>query len=384
MSLAIIIRTFISWEIHQLRRLLISSLLLLLLFAQGAIFALAQDQTNSSLTDSLNRPVSSGINSAVTNPDSDSARSGKARPETFKLFAGVSHKEMLPEASVALKPHLDRQQKPSLKVYESANAPRLYPLVESAQIHQENLSAQVAQTAPVMTAPRSNVLAARTSATQSYIPSFGVARETVERTPEPARPQQHYRVDWFMLPNWMAGVWLKDGDMTTSVTDLQTGVSSTQNEWTPNRLEATWGHQQDAEGNYWHANVLPSERDGSSAGKLVRFLLLARQCESSSPQQMVTRTHYIVSESNPWNNQPLDTFQQESLNHYALNSQGQLLNSSSNRVFSYQGTPIREGHLVSQFAKIKQFTPVASLNGFDLRASLNDYLESHSLGHLRK
>lgn len=172
--------------------------------------------------------------------------------------------------------------------------------------------------------------------------------------------------------------------MTTGVTDLRTGVSSARNEWEENKLQAVWGHQQDAQGNYWHVNLLPSERDGASSGKLVRFITVLQQCVTSSSQQLITRTHYVVSESNPWNNQPIDTFQQESFNHYAPAAQNQLVNSSSNRVFTYAGEPGRDGSLVSQFAKIGPFTPVATLNGVDLRASLNEYLQSHALGHLKK
>lgn len=173
----------------------------------------------------------------------------------------------------------------------------------------------------------------------------------------------------------MAGTWLKEGDMTTKVIDLRTGRESDLNEWTPNRLQASWGHQIDSAGNVWHANLLPSERDGVSEGRAVRFVTVAQSCLETNQQGVVTRTHYIVSESNVWNNQPIDNFQQESLNHYYL-SGATLVNSSSNRVFSYRGQPMREGHLESKFQKTGQFAPVASLNGFDLRAALNDYLQS--------
>lgn len=304
-----------------------------------------------------------------TNSGSDSVRPGTVTTSSsFKLFAGVSHQEELPHVHEALKPHLERRQKTAQSVQAAPTSV---------------IAAQIARKAPMPTAG-TPPLAAQTAFTQPYMPAFGVARLTAQRSEEVPRPAHHYSIQWFMIPSWMAGVWQKDGDMTTSVTDLRTGRNSTQNEWTENRLQATWGHQQDAQGNYWHVNMLPSERDGMSAGKLVRFVTVNQACESSSPAQLLTRTHYVVSESSAWNHQPLDTFQQESLNHYALSAQQQLINSSSNRVFTYQGEPVREGHLVSQFVRVAPFKAVASMNGIDLRASLNEYLQSHPQGNLRR
>lgn len=347
-----------------MRRQLITSLLTLLIANVGAGFATAQD-------------MGTLAPSAASNSSGSSSPSAAAAP--FKLFAGVSHQELLPQAHESIQPHVQKQrvaialevQKPVLSPERIMTAPPIAFLPKLTET-------------VVKPAPRSPVLEEQTAVKQSYEPAFGVARLTAQRRPDPPRPAQHYTIEWFMIPSWMAGVWLKSGDMTTHVTDLRTGVTSSQNEWTDNRMEVSWGHLQDARGNYWHVNLLPSERDGMSAGKLVRFLTVAQKCEGSSPQLLLTRTHYIVSESNPWNNQPVDTFQQESINQYEMSGQNEILNSSSNRVFTYQGVPVREGHLVSKFNKIRGFTPVATLNGVDLRASLNDYLKSHSQSNLVK
>lgn len=355
-----------------MRRFLTTTVLTLLLTNASTVFADAQNADSGS----NNTPLQSSDTSTAPPSSSGSA---------FKLFAGVTHQELLPQAHESLQPHLDRQAKAPV-------APTRPPVVQKPILDPERTVSvpSITQTQKTLVdtvskpALRAPALNTEKPITQAYEPAFGVARLTADRTAPRALPAQHYTIEWFMIPSWMAGVWLKDGDMTTNVTDLRTGMSSSQNEWTENRMEASWGHLQDAQGNYWHVNLLPSERDGNSAGKLVRFVTVAQKCESSTPQQLMTRTLYVVSESNPWNNQPLDTFQQESLNHYVRGNQNQLLNTSSNRVFTYQGAPVREGHLVSQFAKIRQFTPVATLNGVDLRTSLNDYLQSHALGHLRK
>lgn len=297
----------------------------------------------------------------------------------LKLFAGVSHSESLPHAHDALKIHMAKKEieKPKSETPIIASAAPVKAPVK-LEASQANLAAAVASTKPP-------VLAGQALA-QPYLPAFGVARETSPHTAAPVlhadAQVQHYTAQWFMLPSWMAGVWLKNGDMTTSVTDLRTGHSSNVNEWTENRLQVTYGHQRDAQGNYWHVNLLPAERDGNSAGKLVRFVIVAQNCEQSNQQTLMTRTHYLVSESTPWNHQVVDTFQQESLNHYALSGNGTMNNSSSNRVFTYQGAPVRDGHLESNYAKIGQFSPVATMNGIDLRASLMDYLRSHGMANL--
>lgn len=192
----------------------------------------------------------------------------------------------------------------------------------------------------------------------------------------------NYNVEWFMIPRWMAGSWVKDGDMTTQETDLRTGTSSNSQIWTENRLQVNWGHQMDAKGNIWHVNLLPSERDGVSAGKQVRFLTLKQKCELSDPNAVITRTFYAVGEYAGFRGEQVDAFQQESLNHYALDSRGTLVNNSSNRVFNYTGVPIRDGHLVSNFRKTGDFRPLETMRGVTLKDALTDYLLSQGWNDL--
>jgi hypothetical protein len=167
------------------------------------------------------------------------------------------------------------------------------------------------------------------------------------------------------------------------VTDLRNGQKRELHQFVENRMQATWGHQKDAAGNIWHVNFLPSERDGQSEGKMVKFMTMRQNCEKSDIQQLVTRTQYVVSESDIWSGQPIDMFQQESLNHYMLGPNDTLLNLSTNRVFTYDGQPVRDGQLRSEYDRLTQFVPTQSLNGFDLKQSLNDYLDSHGLAQLK-
>jgi hypothetical protein len=183
-------------------------------------------------------------------------------------------------------------------------------------------------------------------------------------------------VEWFPIPSAIAGVWTKRGDLTTSVTDLRTGLSEPLNQWTEDEMTVTWGHQTDKLGNVWHANLLPSERDGLTSGKAVKFLTVAQKMEASSPNALVTRTHYVVSETYGRGGPVADIFQQEALNRYLVIAQGELQNNSTNRVFAYQGQPVRDGSLLTRFSRVGPFAPTPSLGGIDLIESLDDYLRS--------
>lgn len=200
--------------------------------------------------------------------------------------------------------------------------------------------------------------------------------------------QQYYQpklqkyVEWFQIPNWMAGTWSKQGDMTLSATDLNTGYRSNQQSWVDNRMVVTFGHQVDKQGGIWQANVLPAETDSMSGSKMVRFMAVSRRLEAADQSGLVTRTHYVITETSAGTGQIADQFQQESLNHYGILQDGELVNRSSNRVFSYAGRPMRDGNLESRFNRVSAFSPRTELDGFDLVASFKQYLNSIGRGDL--
>lgn len=212
-----------------------------------------------------------------------------------------------------------------------------------------------------------------------YLPSlrnspYAYADSPVGALQGQAGRQVQRMVEWFKIPPWMAGTWSKQGDMTINAVDLRTGQGRTINQWTDNRMTVAFGHQIDRSGTIWQANILPSETDSISGGKSVRFLAVQRKCESYSPTGLITRTHYIITES--YGNQVAEEFQQESLNHYSALATGELLNRSSNRVFSYQGQATQDGNLESRFHKIADFRPVATLDGVDLNATFASFLQA--------
>lgn len=194
---------------------------------------------------------------------------------------------------------------------------------------------------------------------------------------------QNPAIEWFPIPTWMAGKWSKKGDITQSVTDLRTGITTPMNEFIEDYMTVTWGYQTDSQGNIWHANLVPSERIGESQGKNVSFLIVNLKILEATPQNLATRTHYIVRET--VGRELSDIFQQESLTHYQLVGSSDRMDAiSSNRVFSYQGQPKRDGKLISHYSKTSNFEPLPSKQGIDLAASLNQYLKTHNMAGLAK
>lgn len=174
----------------------------------------------------------------------------------------------------------------------------------------------------------------------------------------------------------MAGKWLKQGDLTESVTDLRTGITTPVNRFTDDELTVSWGHQVDKNGNVWHANIMPFERDGSTRGLQVRFIIVSLQAQEIAANELISRIHSIIVESQ--GTVVTKVFQQEALNHYYV-SERQIVNRSSNRDFTYEGAPLRDGMLVSKFDKIAPFQPVPTLQGVDLARALDEYLKSKGL-----
>lgn len=188
-------------------------------------------------------------------------------------------------------------------------------------------------------------------------------------------------LDWFPIPGFMAGSWTKRGDLTVSESDAY-GNTRPMNEWTDNEMNVSWGTQTDNAGEVWHLNLLPTIRVSRSANLRVHFVTVAMKCEHTEAKQMVTRTRYIVTEYYGESGQVANEFQQESLNTYTLLKDGEMENTSSNRIYDLAGRPSRSGTLVSKFTRTGPFVKVAGTNGIDYARSLNEYLSEHGLSRL--
>jgi len=254
----------------------------------------------------------------------------------------------------------------ALAALTSAFASCNFAFAETLQIgieHSDYLApvSQIDNIAPQMTNRNPTMLPSNNSRYQA-----GVSYEQASRPPQKM-------VEWFQIPKWMAGTWSKQGDTTISATNLRSGYTQQMNQWTDNRMSVAFGHQQDRSGSIWQANILPAETDSISGSKQVKFFAVSRKCESFTPDKLVTRTHYVVTETLP-SGQVCDQFQQESLNSYTMLPDGELVNNSSNRVFTAEGRAVRDGALNSRFNRIGNFAPKAVLDGVDLNLTFKSFL----------
>jgi hypothetical protein len=224
---------------------------------------------------------------------------------------------------------------------------------------------------PVLPAFAALVIGLTACATANATTLFGGASHS-DYLPQEQPTLVHPYIKWIRIPGWMAGEWKKKGDLTIKVSDLRTGTTATTNEWTDDVMTIRFGHQLDSEGNVWHAYFIPSERDGNSNGRVVRFVTVDVTPQASAGDRFVDRAHYIVNEST----------QQEALNDYLALNGSELENYSSTRVYNYEGRPMREGLLVSRFKRVAPFSPLATREGVNLVESLNAYLESQGLAKL--
>ena len=199
------------------------------------------------------------------------------------------------------------------------------------------------------------------------------------RTEPPARPAPS-KIIWVQIPKWMAGQWTKRGDLTVQVTDPHTGYTTSTNEWTDDAMTLTFGHILDKEGNIWHAYLIPSERDGYSGGTLVRFITTDFQPIQRDETKTISRSRYLIAQSSNPNSNYL--MQEESLNQYQPVNEEEIDNYSSNRIYSYDGRPMRQGLLVSRFKRDKFFTPITQENGIELMPAFKKFLMNNGMQNL--
>lgn len=284
---------------------------------------------------SFSGPIALTVAASLIVPGSMAAASGATT-----LFGGVSHSEFLPPVT------------------------KQYPMVPLAP---QRGKVQTQTSAPVNRGLR---FADPLSAEKPNQQVLGNAPE----------PREKPAIVWVPIPKQLAGKWIKQGDLTVSYTDLRTGVTTPVNQWTQNVQTTNWGNQIDRQGNIWHGYSVPTEFDGISSGKHVRFTMVGGRRESSSSDHLVTRAHFIVTES--LGTQLVDAFQQETLNDLFLLPSGELENHGSTRDFTNEGQPIRQGMLISRFTKVGPFEPVETQDGVDLLKSLNEYLRTHNMAQL--
>ncbi|MBX9693112.1 MAG: hypothetical protein K2Z81_12055 [Cyanobacteria bacterium] len=196
-----------------------------------------------------------------------------------------------------------------------------------------------------------------------------------------ASPDALPTVQWFPVPDWLAGTWLKDGDVETFSEDLRSGRSSTRQVWINNRVKLSFGHQLDALRTIWHAEVLPFRADGERGNMQDRRYVMDMSCMKSTPQEVILRFRSAIAVIDPGSQRVIDNEQQEEIVSFAQTSPGIITTRSSTKSFTGSGQPLFQAETHTQRRKLAEFTPVDNLQGIDLKASLSQFLSNSNMSN---
>jgi len=186
-------------------------------------------------------------------------------------------------------------------------------------------------------------------------------------------------VQWFPVPDWLAGAWMKDGDVETYARDFRTGQVSTQQVWLTNRVRLEFGHQVDALGTVWHAELLPFRADGNRGQTQDRRYVMQMECLSSTPQSVALNFHTIVTNMDTSTNRVLESKQQEEIVTFKPSAPNTIATHSSIKGFTDRGQPVNQYETHTERRKIAAFVPVDQLRGINLKESLAGFLTQKNM-----
>lgn len=194
-----------------------------------------------------------------------------------------------------------------------------------------------------------------------------------------AAPTQVARVAWFPVPEWLAGTWMKNGDMETYIKDFRTGQETRTPTWLNNRVRLAFGHQRDALGTVWHAEVLPFRADGNRGDSTDRRYVMDMSCLQSTPQTVGLRFHSNVVRVNPGDSRIQSTNQQEEIVTFRPDREAMIATTSSTKTFDENGRPLLLSYSNAERTKIAEFVVVPQLNGIDLASSLAAFFTANNM-----
>lgn len=186
-------------------------------------------------------------------------------------------------------------------------------------------------------------------------------------------------VQWFPVPDWLAGAWMKDGDVETYAKDFRTGQISTQQVWLTNRVRLEFGHQVDALGTVWHAELLPFRADGNHGQTQDRRYVMQMDCLNSTPQAVALNFHSIVTNVDTSSNRVLDSKQQEEIVTFKPSVPNMIATHSSIKGFTDRGQPVNQYETHTERRKIAAFVPVDQMRGINLKESLYGFLTQKNM-----
>lgn len=188
------------------------------------------------------------------------------------------------------------------------------------------------------------------------------------------------RVEWFPIPDWMAGRFTKEGDIETFEEDFQSGRTDYRQVWLENKVSLSFGHQSDFLNTIWHAEVLPFRADGKRGRDRDQRYVVEMNCLKSSKETVVLRFHTIVVTLDRKGRVRQSRQQEEIVKFYPQDSRF-IASTSSTKTFSSKGKPLYRLDSHTKRLKTARYKPVSHMGGIDLKKSLNDFLVSNNMNN---
>lgn len=186
------------------------------------------------------------------------------------------------------------------------------------------------------------------------------------------------RVEWFPVPQWMAGKWTKEGDIETFEKNFLTGRTTNRQVWLENKVSLSFGHQVDALNTIWHAEALPIRADGKRGAEKDQRYVVAINCLKSTTESVVLRFHTIVVSLDDRGRVSRNRQQEEIVEFFPQDNRD-IATTSSTKTFSSNGQPLYRLDSHTKRLKTGNFKPVSHLSGIDLKQSLKDFLSSRNM-----
>lgn len=186
------------------------------------------------------------------------------------------------------------------------------------------------------------------------------------------------RVQWFPVPDWMAGTFTKSGDLETFQKDFQSGAEKRQSFWLKNRVTLKFGHQRDRLNTVWHAEVVPFRADGARGATRDQRYVLSMACLKSTPENVVLKFHSVVVTLDD-RGKVMGSKQQEEIVSFFPKNDNFISSTSSTKIFSERGQPLYQLDSHTSRLRVNGFQEVDRLSGIDLRNSLDQFLSAKNM-----
>jgi hypothetical protein len=205
---------------------------------------------------------------------------------------------------------------------------------------------------------------------------FQIGAEVNETAPD----QPH--IEWFPIPQWMAGTWQKQGDMEDDAVNLLTGQRLGAPTFIRNVVSLSFGDQRDSRGTVWHAEILPFRSDGFNGKVEDRRYVTQMRCVTNTAQQVVLQVRSFVVSIDLKKKKVNGSKQQEEIITFQPLTAQQIQTQSSTRSFSAAGQAFMQQRSHTTRMLIAAFAPVPTINGIDLKQSLAEFLVQHNWASL--